>query len=40
MDLISLKNIQEASLGFSEQSGEILDGVAFGGSVYDTEHLL
>ena len=40
VDTVLFKDVQEASLWSAEKPGEILDGVSFGGRVYDTEHLL
>lgn len=36
---ILIPDVQEAPLGLSEQPGVILDGITFGGSVDDREHL-
>ena len=40
VDIVLFEDIQEASLWSAEKSGEVFDGVPFGGRIYDTEHLL
>lgn len=38
--LLLLKNIEETSLRLSKKTREVLDSIAFGGSVDDAKHLL